>query len=138
MPPATTEIFNFNGMVAVTPPVESPSRHGGIILGSMTDFSGTNCTVQTDNGLPFYRASADGTTLFSLYPDPTFFIANGHHSNLIPSARRSLVPPVPRSPATCGSTSTSSCSTPAWRASSRSTWRRRARRRATTSTATAR
>lgn len=78
------ETFNFNVEALVSPPIASPSRHGGIILGTMTDFSGTTCTAQTDNGLPFYRASADGAELFSLYDDPTFFIANNYHSTLIP------------------------------------------------------
>jgi hypothetical protein len=82
-PTPTPSAFNDNSTAAVNPPIESPSKHGGIVLGSMTDFSGTNCTVQTVDPLPLYRASVDGVVQFSLYDHPNFFIANNYHSVLI-------------------------------------------------------
>jgi hypothetical protein len=92
-PTPTPGAFNNNAMVTVSPAIESPSRHGGIVLGSMTDFSGTNCTVQTVNPLPLYRASVDGVAQFTLYNHPTFFIANGHHS--VPIAAQTFGAPIP-------------------------------------------
>jgi hypothetical protein len=92
-PTPTPGAFNVNSTAMVNPPIASPSRHGGIVLGSMTDFSGTNCTVRTVDPLPFYRASVDGAVQFSLYPHPTFFIANGYHSVLIPA--QSFGAPIP-------------------------------------------
>ena len=82
--PEPMEPFNHNIVLAVDPPVAAPSKHGGVILGSMTDFSGTSCTTQTVNMLPFYRASADDVVRGSLYPHPTAFMASGFHSTVIP------------------------------------------------------
>ena len=85
--------FNKNIIVAVSPPILAPSRHGGIVLGSVTDFSGTSCTVRTKSGIALYRASVDGTPQFSLYGAPSAFMASGFRSSLI--APQTFGAPVP-------------------------------------------
>jgi hypothetical protein len=95
-PTPTPPAFNDVAMGAVSPAIESPSRHGGIVLGSVTDFSGTSCTLRTVDPLPLYRASVDGVQQFSLYDHPTFFIANGYHSVLV--GAQSFGAPIPSAP----------------------------------------
>jgi hypothetical protein len=75
--------FNRFVTVPVNPPIAAPSRNGGIVLGSVTDFSGGTCTVRTKTSLPLYRASMDGTQQFTLYDNPTSFTASGYRSSLI-------------------------------------------------------
>ncbi len=77
----------------MSPPVAAPSRHGGIVLGSVTDFSGASCTVKTKSGIALYRASVDGTPQFSLYGAPSAFMASGFRSSLI--APQTFGSPIP-------------------------------------------
>ncbi len=85
--------FNWNITTAVSPPIAAPSRHGGIVLGSMTDFSGSSCTVRTKNGIALYRGSVDGAPQFSLYGDPSAFMASGYRSG--PIAPQTFGAPIP-------------------------------------------
>jgi hypothetical protein len=85
--------FNKNITIAVSPTIVAPSRHGGIVLGSVTDFSGGSCTVRTKSGIALYRASVDGTPQFSLYGAPSAFMASGFHSSLI--APQTFGAPIP-------------------------------------------
>jgi hypothetical protein len=82
-PTPVTTPFNEHLSTAVSFRIAPPSRHGGIILGSLTDFSGTTCTVKTKTGIALYRAGVDGTTQFKLYDDPTSFMASGYGSGVI-------------------------------------------------------
>jgi hypothetical protein len=82
-PTPVTTPFNEHVATGVAFPIAAPSKHGGIILGSITDFSGTTCTVKTKTGIALYRAGVDGTTQFKLYDDPTSFMASGYGSGVI-------------------------------------------------------
>ncbi|REK10294.1 MAG: PEP-CTERM sorting domain-containing protein [Planctomycetota bacterium] len=69
--------YTVSVLVPIAPPLAGATLHGGSTGGSVTDADGSGTgglsTITSVAGVPFYQGQIDGTTVLSIYPDPTSF-----------------------------------------------------------------